>query len=75
MFTLGVYDSAAHYEVANVNEFETDIESECIGNLYLFLSFSLSLSRRCTLTQIDRVTCSVIYLKALHSSYSLSVLS
>ena len=44
MFTLGVYDSAAHYEVANVNEFETDIESECIGNLYLCLSFSLSLS-------------------------------
>ena len=43
MFTLGVYDSAAHCDVANVNEFETDIESECIGNLYLSLSFSLSL--------------------------------
>ena len=69
MFTLGVYDSTAHCDVANVNEFGTDIESECVENI----SFFLSLSRRCTLTQIDQVTCSVIYLKALHSSYSLSV--
>ena len=71
MFTLGVYDSTAHCDVANVNEFGTDIESECVENIYLFLSFFFS--RRCTLTQIDQVTCSVISLKALHSSYSLSV--